>query len=141
MLQKSGEKITWDGAKTLVNNGTSTTNLNWLIRRISGCHQQFFWLPSAVFPIEHGEIFAMLVGSSCRTNQRFSLPKRCDVSQIPPDPQTAACFHCTDQRPWENGSRVRSSEKPQPPSGKGYQKNQFAPRILDPKKWIYLQQK
>ena len=32
---------TWHGAKTLVNNGISTTNLNWWVCRISGCHQRY----------------------------------------------------------------------------------------------------
>jgi len=41
MVQKSGEKPTWDGAKTLDIMG-HTTNLNWFSRRISGCHQQHF---------------------------------------------------------------------------------------------------
>ena len=41
LVQKSGKKTTWDVLKTLLNNGISTTNLNW-------CNCPNFWLPSTV---------------------------------------------------------------------------------------------
>ena len=34
MVQKSGEKTTWDGAETPKTMGEKTTNLNWFSRRI-----------------------------------------------------------------------------------------------------------
>ena len=35
--------------KTPVNNGISTTNLNWWVYRISGCHQQYLTIPVACY--------------------------------------------------------------------------------------------
>ena len=40
MKKKSQTTTVWMGAKTRVIHGISTTNLNWLASRISGCHQK-----------------------------------------------------------------------------------------------------
>ena len=46
------QTTTWNGARTWVNHGIFTTNLNWWVYRISGCHQQV-WIKICIFQLPH----------------------------------------------------------------------------------------
>ncbi len=67
MVQKS-ETATWDGAKTLVNNGISTTNLPQLVSLIPGFH------PSTAMTIllnGKGEVIFSYVRTGRSTPMKF----------------------------------------------------------------------